>query len=411
MLTEQQQKAREQLANFILDPHQKEIILTGSPGTGKSYLLQDLTGILKEIDALNRMGFEIPYKKIVNTATTNKASRLINGKTIHSILMIKPQKDTSTGKDVLRRQGIPNISGNIFFIDECSMIGDDLYEFIQSDILEKKNKIIYVGDKNQLPPVNSTFNIFNTDIPQVELTELIRFNHEDVKQLIMDCRDHIDCPTIDNFIMNIQPSENIQIVHDEDIADVFLSMEENDRILGHTNKCVDLMNGALRSLKNQPNYIQEGDLVVCKSALPSTPMNRKTYVEEIKTISTIQNAPESGMCYVTFTDASGRYKTFYNPDQYEPVVKELYKKCAKKHDFYEYACFCENVLKLRFCQSATIYSAQGSTYDKVFINIEDLYTTTKYGKPIVDPALRSRLFYVAASRAKEKIYLYYGRLR
>ena len=113
MLTEQQQKAREQLANFILDPHQKEIILTGSPGTGKSYLLQDLTGILKEIDALNRMGFEIPYKKIVNTATTNKASRLINGKTIHSILMIKPQKDTSTGKDVLRRQGIPNISGNI----------------------------------------------------------------------------------------------------------------------------------------------------------------------------------------------------------------------------------------------------------------------------------------------------------
>ena len=58
MLTEQQQKAREQLANFILDPHQKEIILTGSPGTGKSYLLQDLTGILKEIDALNKMGFE-----------------------------------------------------------------------------------------------------------------------------------------------------------------------------------------------------------------------------------------------------------------------------------------------------------------------------------------------------------------
>ena len=97
------------------------------------------------------MGFEIPYKKIVNTATTNKASRLINGKTIHSILMIKPQKDTSTGKDVLRRQGIPNISGNIFFIDECSMLDTAKLDMILQIKKQLPDlKIVMIGDRGQI---------------------------------------------------------------------------------------------------------------------------------------------------------------------------------------------------------------------------------------------------------------------
>lgn len=405
MLTKDQQEARDQLSDFILDASANEIILTGSPGTGKSYLLQDLKNILQEIKAINELGFNIPYHKIIQTATTNKASRIVNGVTIHRILGVVPEKSHRDGKTRLVKKCSNYYNATIFFIDECSMIDGELYSFIKSELLENKcNKIIYVGDKNQLPPVNDDFSIFEQDIPTVELTELLRFKHQDLKDLIENCRSNIGTANFRDFILNIPESENIKIVSDAEVPEILANMTADDKALAYTRAEVANINSYIRKLRGLAPTLTEGDHVVCKSALPATNTTRKTFVEETKIIDSVRRMDSSGFCYVTFTDCSGLYKTFTNPKMYELYTKDLYKKCAYKKDFTEYAIFTESVLHLCYSQATTIHSAQGSTYSTVFINIEDMLQP----KLRLDNLTLSKLFYVAVSRAQQKVYLYYG---
>ena len=101
MLTQEQMIAKEALENFILDPETQEIILTGSPGTGKSYLLKELTNVLKDIKSINTLGFEIPYNKIVHTATTNKASLLwFQRKTLEQVKLLWFKKAILTTMEI-----------------------------------------------------------------------------------------------------------------------------------------------------------------------------------------------------------------------------------------------------------------------------------------------------------------------
>lgn len=410
MLTQEQMIAKEALENFILDPETQEIILTGSPGTGKSYLLKELTNVLKDIKSINTLGFEIPYNKIVHTATTNKASLVIGGNTIHKLLSLVPEKDTRTGETALVQKGYPYYNGNIFFIDECSMINSELYSFIQKDLLNgKENKIIYVGDKNQLPPVkDENFSVFNLGLQEVELTQLLRFKSQDLKHLIEECRDYVGSPDIKDFILNIKESEHIHIVKDNEVASVLYGFGPNDRALAYTIKSVDSINSYIRKLKNLPVSLQEGDYVVCKSALPATSYRRKTYVEEVKQIAHIKQSPDQGFCEVIFTDCSGAYKTFKDPASYDVFVKALFKKCAQKKNYKEYAQFTENVLQLRYYEASTVHSAQGSTFKRVFINVNNFLNQPNSGKYGLDLITLSKLFYVAVSRAQEEVYLYYG---
>ena len=159
----------------------KNVFITGSGGTGKSFNLQYIINWAQENDI-----------NIGVTATTGAAAFLINGRTIHSFLGIGlgngtalklASKTLATNELVYTR--ISTLK--ILIIDEISMISAELFKKISEYlcIIKKNNKpfggiqMVLSGDFCQLPPINGeycfTSDLWNTaGIEMIILEELVR---------------------------------------------------------------------------------------------------------------------------------------------------------------------------------------------------------------------------------------------
>ena len=126
------------------------LIVTGGAGTGKSYLINGIRNLLQN--------------KCAVTATTGKASYIIKGVTIHSLLKLPvgPRGNADlTGQNLCRLQ--ESLNGiEYIIIDEYSMLGQTLFGWIDKRCKQASGyydkvlggmSFILVGDPGQLPPV------------------------------------------------------------------------------------------------------------------------------------------------------------------------------------------------------------------------------------------------------------------
>lgn len=118
----------------------KILVLTGGPGTGKT------TTVIGIIDMLKKMNLSI-----VLAAPTGRAAKRLSevtrceAQTIHRLL----EYNMEIG---FQRNGDNQLIGNVFILDECSMIDINLlFSFLQA--LPDKASVIFAGDVDQLPSV------------------------------------------------------------------------------------------------------------------------------------------------------------------------------------------------------------------------------------------------------------------
>ncbi len=121
------------------------VVISGGPGTGKTYI----TTMIKTLLDLYAKSCEMPLPRIISVAPTGKAaSRLRDGRTIHSVL--KPLKGRSgffyTKKNPL------NV--DVVVVDEASMIDIALMTRLL-EAIPLEARVILLGDKNQLSPVQA----------------------------------------------------------------------------------------------------------------------------------------------------------------------------------------------------------------------------------------------------------------
>lgn len=183
MLSKKQENAIQSILNG------DTIFLTGSPGTGKSFVLQIVMP-------------QLIHKNVGITATTGCAAINVGGTTIHSFFKLKPDinvfkhvdKLISTKCDTYKK--IRDL--DILIIDEVSMLDSMLCNNI-SYILKTCKKsdkefggiqIIFVGDFFQLPPITNTFcfqseSWINLNPIIFELTETIRQSGDKLFELIL----------------------------------------------------------------------------------------------------------------------------------------------------------------------------------------------------------------------------------
>jgi len=166
----------------------KNILLTGSAGTGKSYTIQHIIQYLKE-----------NQKKYAITATTGTAAVLIGGQTIHSYMGLGLGNQSM--KDIIKRiTRYPSIFKElqqleVLVIDEVSMLDAELFDkmsVVMAAIKANYNKntelknlpfggiqLILVGDFCQLSPVKGYFCFLadvwsKMDFQIIVLQELVR---------------------------------------------------------------------------------------------------------------------------------------------------------------------------------------------------------------------------------------------
>lgn len=281
-LNDQQQKVIDLLENFSKKENDHDVfILKGSAGTGKTSIVKALKHILEKKCIQMRI-----------CAPTARASSIISSKTLHCSKTIHseiymPNPLEGGGVEMIRRG---NSSGlySIYVIDESSMISNKMSnssDFVVSrPLLEElidyvkegnsKNKIVFIGDKFQLPPVNENIspaldmnflrNEFDLKTIQFELTEVMR-QKEDCKVLklatqvrnnIIDKKDKSDYLDIDRYHYSMGAlNEYLNLYNPNKIDSVIM-------ICG-ANKNVETWNSLIRSNLGFTNpYLNVGEFVM-----------------------------------------------------------------------------------------------------------------------------------------------------
>lgn len=169
----------------------KSIFITGSPGTGKSFIMKSIVAYFNEVE-----------KQFAITSSTGCSAILINGQTLHSFLGLGIGNSTidkiitMIKKNKQKYQKILYIESII--IDEISMIDDSTFELVSNILRRIKNdprpfggvQMILIGDFCQLSPVKGKYCFMSEmwkelDPTVVELIELIRQKDDRVFQDIL----------------------------------------------------------------------------------------------------------------------------------------------------------------------------------------------------------------------------------
>jgi exodeoxyribonuclease V alpha subunit len=120
-------------------------VISGGPGTGKTYI----TRIIREILETHARARLLPSPRFLSLAPTGRAaSRLQDGATIHSVLI--PRKDRPGFVHGKHRP----LVADVVIIDEASMIDLALMTRLM-EAIPLSARVILLGDDNQLSPVQA----------------------------------------------------------------------------------------------------------------------------------------------------------------------------------------------------------------------------------------------------------------
>lgn len=398
--------------------------ISGTAGTGKTFLMRHLSDTTMKIyeDGCRLMGIKPEFTQVEFCATTNKAADVLSDSlgfeipTIHRMLGLKVSENYKTGEVNLIKTGAFNVvKQSIVFIDEASMLNTPLLMLLLE--ARPKCKLVFVGDHAQMAPVGERLSpIYELIEPQnmFTLTEPVRNAGQPAlvdlcKQLRETVETGIFRP-IEAVPGVIDYLDDAQMQHELD--QVFQDRNPSSRVLCYTNARVKQFNQHIREeVRNQPAHFEPGDVVVVAQAImigkESIPVEAEVRVVEVGPQSFTQDYAHLGpwaqdMGYRTIvleyrgSEFGLRYAT--NNDHYRDIMKEL----AKKKNWPDYFDLKNRYCDLRDSASSTVYKAQGSTYDSVYVDIGNIGTS-------YDADQVARMLFVGCSRARHRVCLY-GRL-
>jgi len=425
---------------FLADEQAWDMYITGAAGTGKTTGLAD--GVQYCIDN------EIPY---VVCAFTHKACGILRSKlppgakvkTLHSFLGKRPCINTNATKKEHVNQNTKSSETDdepkVLFLDEYSMIGEkdflDIREAQDSDYdAIPELKVVWIGDKHQLPPVGDMPAVVPDDNYHVILTKIWR-NDNPLQQPLN---------ALISYMEGEQPAplepvpgyfeRGFNLMHE------YGNCDDDKVVLAYTNKRVETLNADIAGKL----YPDEQDRVF-------SPTTQKFYefrgwIEDPEYIDlhysdplhlgskyrTLENLIKSGLCKFALLEDEdgdiwqhavlfGHYEYKIAKENLEAEAVESNKAIESKYRGYKAAAwgranpqtklsrarskawrdclsFKDCVICIDFPYAMTVHKSQGSTFHTVLVDTDDLATCAERN---FDMYLK--LTYVAISRASHRV--------
>ena len=397
---------------------QKELCISGPGGVGKTFLMGHLIDevMLQYFQTCEMMGVPAEYHDVIMLATTNKAAEVLGRQTgrptetAHAFFNLKVVDDYTTGKSKCTKSNMWTVhSKMIIFIDECSMIDSDLYEYINEGT--HKCKIVYVGDHCQLAPVEESLSpVYRRNLPFYELTEPMRTNIPALQALNLQMRHTVESGAFGPIQLVPGVIDHLDAEQmEQELISTFASINPGARILAYQNTRVLDYNSFIRQIRGMGDQFQSGEFLVNNSAIRIGKARlsvedevQLTYVAPAS--EKVQLAPDVYLEIHRVTLAHPDGSLLHNVplpadrNHYTALLK-YYRRMKNWKLFYH----LKNTFPdLRQRDACTVYKAQGSTEDTVYIDLSDLSTCH-------NPAQAARLLYVAVSRARHRV-AFYGEL-
>lgn len=421
-LTPHQKIKHDELIDYINNKH-KFLLLQGSAGTGKTYLLSVL------IDTLILLKHNI----IVSTPT-HKALSVISNKivkkyhfsrlkfsTIHSELKLTMKVNEFTGERELVQQNTKNIpfSGySVLIIDESSMLNQQIVDLITNyDIIT-----IFVGDEKQLPPVKESVSpIFNyptqlkLDLKIIELTEIIRQKNGNP---IIDIA--LQPLSIKNPINKLSEDRMQGITYTKDLDKVITKLAESNgssklKYIAWTNQDVDFINNLVReklySDSNLEKIYNDEVLILRKPYLNIFKTNDEVIVSDVELKDIILTNPfdKSQVKFFAYSFNIRNNKLMekayiiHDKDKSKwQYFKGKLKKLAqeKKITWKQFYEINDSVISYKYNHALTVHVSQGSTFESCIINVKNCFYNSNISE-------LTKLLYTALTRASNKVILFY----
>lgn len=453
----EQQEAISKLITFLKNPNVREILFTGPAGTGKTKLITDLiinNGINLDTTlfaAISNKALEIlksRFKEVLNGPTSEGRF-----KTISFILNRVPRFDSNGKLYFSKSNKLTNIISRVslLIVDECSMIDDNTYKDILEFSVKKNCKILFVGDSYQCPPPSGkdslkVFNIKN----HVQLHTPFRYG-EGINTIVTEVKNAIDNKTsISNLIKILkEKSEDSSFVqfynNKQEFIEKAISHYKNNKhvsVIGYRNETVKSMSEYIRNsiITDNENQYSINDILICQSNYSSTrEINNDLVVSEMYKVTDVSpfvmsisldednkiinskilvDNPfldfEKDNHKITFI-IKGFYLDLQSITNSNKTCKSVVssKHTSKNYNIYKKLLIeCEDMdndtrgkwinlfNEMNYGYSINIYNSQGSTYDEVFIYLNDIINL----KP-VDLKDKYKALYTAMTRAKNKVHI------
>lgn len=431
-LTDEQKRVYSHLLGFLHDPNKQAIIIDGSGGVGKSFMINYIcNNLIEDYTCSCQISGKNPeYRFIIPTATTNKACESLSQylkttvQTIHNYLGLVVFDDYETGEtSVVPSRSYRTRHNEVILIDEASMINNATFEYIKKALLKEdcNCKVIYVGDKYQLPPIKEDISqVYLQGYEELSLTKLLRASNQELISINKAAKQLV----IDGTEIPVKEGLNVHFLNDTTapkyIINNFKSPDHNNLICCYTNKSVIAYNNYCKQIRGITTPYVKGEHYVCNNVVHMSDSNRENlsvifHVEDECKITDIDFNPQQvKVCGKKTIEAyraeienlsCGSKFVVYLPTDINKHLEQikLIKKQAMQdkelwRDYYAMKNFFPDI---RPRDAKTIHKAQGSSVEDVFIDLNDL-------SHCYDKNVTRRLLYVAISRARKNVYFYGG---
>lgn len=410
-LTLDQSAAMDAFVGFLMDPVETVFVLEGYAGCGKSTLVKHILKNIESLLATSRLiNLNQPEYEVMLTATTNKAAEALAGivkepvSTIHSALSLRVQVDFKTQKSTLIPRASEPLEHKILFIDEASYVDKELLGYIFSQT--KNCKIVFIGDRAQLTAVmSSVAPVFEANFSGAALTEVVRqpqLANGGIHPITALATQFRETVASGEFFSFTPDGHHIQYMNRDDFNTAALAefnrpdwKYSDSKVLAWTNKTVNQYNHYIReNVKGEPQ-LQQGDYAICNSFI------QMGSGRSIKTDQLVQITSDNGP--VVFHGVPGRTLVVDNgmavflPNSLQDHKKAL-KVAQANADWDVVRDITNQWIDLRAAFACTVNKSQGSTFDKVFIDLDDIRKCNSGN-------ILARMLYVSVSRARNQVVL------
>ena len=468
-LTKDQEIAYKNLIEFIKAPYnQKDYkrALCGAAGTGKTYLVK---AIIRNCGlSYSTIGLSAPTHKACRVLSESIQLPNIKVNTLQSDLGLK--LNFNVEKFDIRNppfdpHGRIKIGDyKLYIVDEASMINKGLCKFLEKTCVSNQCKIIYIGDDYQLSPVGENYSTAfkstkcfylrqivrqEEDNPIRHLLDLLRFDIEHrtfrFLEYITAHRSEFDSNEIKGYKVCTSNEFNSLMYNNFNDPELTKNVDFT-KVIAYTNAVVSNWNKVIRNAiieKADTSIITNNDLIISYTTLVNVfneciITNSEDYIiKDVVNYTHPKYAIKGFMVRFQAIHGGKVSSPLFVVDHKDPNSVRMYLNLSEKFidiakkatsktraqawkDYYNFKEGClllANIVKsdgtilygrdLDYGFALTSHKSQGSTFDTVFVDVNDI-VYDRNGQPYTDAEQINRRLYVACSRAKYKLYLKFG---
>lgn len=412
-LNADQQAAFIKVLQFVKDPNQKFMEVSGGAGTGKTFFISKVADSI-----LRHAPTGSPLKNVEITATTNKAAAVIQDampnhigevQTIYSFMNLRVKENFNDGSvSIVPTTKYKVHSGVFLIIDEDSMIDSPLFNYLNTG-LDKTCKVLFVGDRNQLAPVKEDLSpIFKQNFPIAYLNKPVR--NAGSPELMTLCEQAKQTVLTGIFTPITEVPGVIDFVSGPTLQGIlereFLQEDPGRRVLSYTNERVIQYNTFIRQLRGYVKPYEVGEILTNNQAAELQGKER-LYTDQVIRVKRIideytENKMFAGVSFdvvrLEVEDVTNlqtyEITAFVNPNERTQLLRTYFNRKNWEYYFKLKNSFPD----LRSVSASTTHKAQGSTYDMVIVDLKDIGSCTNRQQT-------ARMQYVALSRPKSRIFI------